>query len=60
MKVRKRVLRIAVECLSDDCFYSIVQGLLAELERENYEGQLIADDGDTVTWKRTIEEPKEI
>ena len=59
MKANKITLNIKVEVLSIDAAPHLIAQVIEQIQREYVNGQLGADDGDTVTWT-TKQEPVNI
>jgi hypothetical protein len=55
MKTQKITVIVTIEVLSTDCVPYMLEQVSAQFNgsRENHNGLLQADDGDTVTWKTT-------
>ena len=57
MKANKITVTIEMEMLHIDCVSALVADALAQIrEYEKHNGELIAEDGDTVKWKTKSEE----
>lgn len=56
MKANKITVTIVIEVLSTDCVPSVAQRALENYSNEMHNGKLVADDGDTVTWKTESKE----
>jgi len=51
MKADKVAVKITVEALSIDCLWSLLAQAAEQVKCGNENGNLRADDGDTITWK---------
>ncbi len=51
MKANKVTVTITMEALSIDCLPHMLGKAVEQIENEFENGELIADDGDVVTWK---------
>ena len=53
MKANKIIVEITTETLSIDCLKSLLSQVIGQIENENENGMLNANDGDSVKWKTT-------
>jgi len=56
MRANKITFTVTIECLHKDCIPNLLCKVLENLEQEYQEGDLIAEDGDSVTWSIDQEE----
>jgi hypothetical protein len=51
MKANKVTVKIKIESLSIDVLSGLLMKVITEVENERENGELIADDGDSVKWE---------
>ena len=50
MKIQKVTINIKVEVLHIDSAKAVILDVVSALSEENHHGQLIKEDGDTISW----------